>query len=380
MSFTDGFMMSFLGGPDDETPASARRRHQSLSLPPEIEEGHIEYKRKLSHPSPERYKKLVTQLNWRLGEGSRMALYEVGVEDNGALAGLDAEDLAASLETLHRMARDLDAEAAVLREIELANGLKVVEVLVRKVPSAHHFTEVRIAVVGGANAGKSTLLGVLTRGEMDNGRGKARRSLLNHRHEIESGQTSSVSHEVIGFASDGQLLNSASDTATWASISEQSARVVTFVDLAGHEKYLHTTVWGLTGRNPDLACLVIGARAGVTRMTEYVTHVARQALGKGKGTGPGPVAHRVGGFRGAGREHFHLAVALDVPIFAVVTMIDGCSEAHLQATLQGVERLLQHDGARARIVRTDADLARLTKPADRSYVTPPGFCNSERGI
>ena len=376
MSFTDGFMMSFLGGPDDETPASARRRHQSLSLPPEIEEGHIEYKRKLSHPSPERYKKLVTQLNWRLGEGSRMALYEVGVEDNGALAGLDAEDLAASLETLHRMARDLDAEAAVLREIELANGLKVVEVLVRKVPSAHHFTEVRIAVVGGANAGKSTLLGVLTRGEMDNGRGKARRSLLNHRHEIESGQTSSVSHEVIGFASDGQLLNSASDTATWASISEQSARVVTFVDLAGHEKYLHTTVWGLTGRNPDLACLVIGARAGVTRMTEYVTLSQDRRLERR----PGPRRSSRGRVWGAGREHFHLAVALDVPIFAVVTMIDGCSEAHLQATLQGVERLLQHDGARARIVRTDADLARLTKPADRSYVTPPGFCNSERGI
>ena len=369
-------MMSFLGGPDDETPASARRRHQSLSLPPEIEEGHIEYKRKLSHPSPERYKKLVTQLNWRLGEGSRMALYEVGVEDNGALAGLDAEDLAASLETLHRMARDLDAEAAVLREIELANGLKVVEVLVRKVPSAHHFTEVRIAVVGGANAGKSTLLGVLTRGEMDNGRGKARRSLLNHRHEIESGQTSSVSHEVIGFASDGQLLNSASDTATWASISEQSARVVTFVDLAGHEKYLHTTVWGLTGRNPDLACLVIGARAGVTRMTEYVTLSQDRRLERR----PGPRRSSRGRVWGAGREHFHLAVALDVPIFAVVTMIDGCSEAHLQATLQGVERLLQHDGARARIVRTDADLARLTKPADRSYVTQPGFCNSERGI
>jgi len=286
MPFTDGFMAAFFG-PDDgtgddaedvvavpsaadaATPPSGGRRRQR-SLPPEVEEGRVEYKLKLSHPSPERYKKLVTQLNWRLGEGSRMALYEVGVEDNGTLAGLAPDDLEASLETLHRMARELGAEATVLREVAVPGGRKVIEVLVRKVPSTHRFTEVRVAMVGGANAGKTTLLGVLTRGELDNGRGKARRALLNHRHELETGRTSSVCHEVIGFDQAGTLLNSASDTATWASICERSERVVTFVDLAGDEKYVRTTVGGLASRAPDLACLVVSARAGVTRMTQYV--------------------------------------------------------------------------------------------------------------
>ena len=54
-------------------------------------------------------------------------------------------------------------------------------------------------------AGKSTLLGVLTQGELDNGRGKARLNLFRHLHEIQSGRTSSISHEIMGLTSKGQV-------------------------------------------------------------------------------------------------------------------------------------------------------------------------------
>ena len=67
------------------------------------------------------------------------------------------------------------------------------------------FLDVRVAVVGPADAGKSTLLGVLTRGELDNGRGKARLNLFRHLHEIQSGRTSSISKEILGFNADGQV-------------------------------------------------------------------------------------------------------------------------------------------------------------------------------
>ena len=40
------------------------------------------------------------------------------------------------------------------------------------------FMEIRVAVVGNVDAGKSTLLGVLTHGELDNGRGFARQKLF----------------------------------------------------------------------------------------------------------------------------------------------------------------------------------------------------------
>lgn len=56
------------------------------------------------------------------------------------------------------------------------------------------------------DAGKSTLLGVLTQGELDNGRGCARLNLFRHLHEIQSGRTSSISHEILGFNSNGEVI------------------------------------------------------------------------------------------------------------------------------------------------------------------------------
>lgn len=60
-----------------------------------------------------------------------------------------------------------------------------------------------MAVVGNVDAGKSTLLGVLTHGELDNGRGHARQKLFRHKHEMESGRTSSVGNDILGFDSKG---------------------------------------------------------------------------------------------------------------------------------------------------------------------------------
>ena len=40
-------------------------------------------KLRLANPNPERLVELVTQLNWRLGEGNNEAVYEIGVADDG---------------------------------------------------------------------------------------------------------------------------------------------------------------------------------------------------------------------------------------------------------------------------------------------------------
>lgn len=58
--------------------------------------------------------------------------------------------------------------------------------------------------MGNVDAGKSTLLGVLTHGELDNGRGHARQRLFRHKHEAETGRTSSVGNDILGFDSMGE--------------------------------------------------------------------------------------------------------------------------------------------------------------------------------
>lgn len=60
-------------------------------------------------------------------------------------------------------------------------------------------------MVGNVDAGKSTLLGVLTHGELDNGRGFARQKLFRHKHEMESGRTSSVGNDILGFDQEGKV-------------------------------------------------------------------------------------------------------------------------------------------------------------------------------
>ena len=70
----------------------------------QIEEGNVEYKLKLINPSEYRIEHLVTQMKWRLNEGGGEAIYEIGVADNGELAGLTEDDMNASMKTLGTMA------------------------------------------------------------------------------------------------------------------------------------------------------------------------------------------------------------------------------------------------------------------------------------
>uniref|UniRef100_H3CGL9 GTP binding protein 2b n=1 Tax=Tetraodon nigroviridis TaxID=99883 RepID=H3CGL9_TETNG len=284
-------------------------------FPPEAEEGNIEYKLKLVNPTQYRFEHLATQLKWRLQEGRGEAVYQIGVEDNGLLVGLTEADMRASLKTLKRMAEKVGADITLLREREVdydqdRNTRKIAEVLVRKVPDDQQFLDLRVAVLGNVDSGKSTLLGVLTQGELDNGRGRARLNLFRHLHEIQTGRTSSISFEILGFNSKGEVVNY-SESRTAEEICESSSKMITFIDLAGHHKYLKTTIFGLTSYCPDFAMLVVSANTGIAGTT---------------------------------REHLGLAMALKVPIFIVVSKVDLCSSGTVERTVRQLERVLKQPG------------------------------------
>lgn len=60
---------------------------------------------------------------------------------------------------------------------------------------------IRVCVVGNVDSGKSTLVGVLTKGLLDNGRGSSREKVFNFAHEAETGRTSSIAQEIMVFDS-----------------------------------------------------------------------------------------------------------------------------------------------------------------------------------
>ncbi|KAJ3043367.1 GTP binding protein, partial [Rhizophlyctis rosea] len=312
-------------------------------LPPEVEEGNVEYKLKLIDPPPERFDHLVTQMKWRLAEGYGEAMYEIGVSDRGDLVGLLPADLEASIATLRRMGEVLSADVCIVREKEVGTDpvRKVAEVLVRKCLDDQHFLEVRVAIVGSADAGKSTLLGVLTHSETDNGRGKSRLNLLRHRHEIVSGRTSSISHQIIGFTPTGTIINfSTTSIQTPEQICETAAKVITFLDMCGHPKYQKTTISGLTGHAPDYVGLVLGAN--------------------------------VGGLSEISKEHFGTAVVLKVPVFVVLTKIDVASGEELTGTVESLLGLLKTPGIRRvpMVIQNEDDLVVAVSSFVSSRVVP----------
>ncbi len=76
--------------------------------------------------------------------------------------------------------------------------------------AANH-TLLFLQVAGNCQAGKSTLVAVLTNGSegmpaLDNGRGAARMNVLRHKHEIETGHTSSISPQTLGYDAAGEVL------------------------------------------------------------------------------------------------------------------------------------------------------------------------------
>eukprot|EP00456_Euglypha_rotunda_P048510 TRINITY_DN38883_c0_g1_i1.p1 TRINITY_DN38883_c0_g1~~TRINITY_DN38883_c0_g1_i1.p1 ORF type:complete len:121 (-),score=20.83 TRINITY_DN38883_c0_g1_i1:10-372(-) len=103
-------------------------------------------------------------------------------------------------------------------------------------------------------------------------------NVFRHRHEVENGRTSSISRQILGFDNEGNVTNNTNSfgaTSGWTEIIEDSSKVLTFVDLAGHEAYLKTTVAGLMGLSPDYGLVVVTAEKGVTRMMKEHLEIGR---------------------------------------------------------------------------------------------------------
>lgn len=307
-------------------------------LEPENDLGNVEYKLRLTDPTPERIEKLVTQLKWRIKEGNGEAVVYLGVRDDGIFVGLTKEERQLSLQTLGLMTTKIGAKMFIVNEKTIYpsdedmknmknmfpqlsssvtdtsqdktglaenSGLvdndentnspesckfrkqsivrsrkkirKVLQILVKR-KTLDISEELRVAVLGPTGCGKSSLLGTLSHGQLDNGCGSARLNLFRHRHEIRSGHTSSISQQILGFDSYGKPLTYQTCLSS-EEILESSSRIVTLIDLAGHQRYLNTTLFGLGSYSPDLVLLVV---TPMSQITNTIAENLSLALGMGK--------------------------------------------------------------------------------------------------
>ncbi|KAF4808383.1 GTP-binding protein 1 [Colletotrichum siamense] len=276
----------------------------------------------------ESLKKLEDILNERITEGHGETVFELGFENNGDSMALSLEQWNAAYTRVQEAAKRIRAHCQLLITKNVGGDVEAPsaksgkdshcsgKIMIRQTPATvEDVIETRIAVVGNVDAGKSSLLGVLVKGDLDDGRGRARVNLFRHKHEIETGRTSSVGMEILGFDTVGEVVTS--DTPgrklSWEEIGKRSAKVITFTDLAGHEKYLRTTVFGLLSSSPNYCLLMVAANNGLIGMS---------------------------------KEHLGIALALNVPVMVVITKIDICPPQILEQTISQITKILKSPGAR----------------------------------
>lgn len=198
-------------------------------------------------------------------------------------------------------------------------------------------------MIGDFESGKSTLIGVLTRGYLDDGCGLARMQVCRHLHELENGCTSSISEHMIGITKVGTF-----DTnidITDSDSLQNISTILTLSDLAGHKKYLKITASGLASQFPDYVLLVVDSGKGVEAMTI---------------------------------EHIKMAIALEVAVFVVLTKIDVTSPSRIAETVSDVSALL-HSICPEKSVRCCVDRTAAAEAANNEEVIPLLLLSSVTG-
>jgi len=171
----------------------------------------------------------------------------------------------------------------------------------------------RVAVAGSVDAGKSSFLGVLKSGEYDDGAGKARAHIFNYPHEIKTGRTSSVAQR---------------------SMMVENKKII-FFDLAGHEKYLRTTLYGMSSSYPHIALVLVEANRGVTKMT---------------------------------KEHIITCLYLRVPFAFVVTKLDIAQPHLLKKTVNMIKKLMKGQHKRVWDIKKQDDVTFAVQKLNANFI------------
>jgi GTPase len=235
--------------------------NEIYSLPPEIEEGNIEYKRQIDGLTPDKIVKFKTQMLWRMNEGRRRtgieeAVYYIGIDDNGSISGVPIESINESIVNFSGIVKLCNAEIHTTQIHHTEKGIFAI-VKIRKLEDYLIEDEIKVGLLGGTNNGKTTFLGILTYDILDDGDGGARSNIFRHNHEKVNGNTSSIKYEIMGYSNEKCINYNSGFISSWEYIVKNSKKIINFIDLPGNSKYIRTTLFGLMAHRPDYILMFI---------------------------------------------------------------------------------------------------------------------------
>lgn len=181
-------------------------------LPPENFYGMIEYKRYIIPLSKERYIQYETQLLWRLAEGKGEAIYYIGVDDDGTIHNINDKQYKLSIKNLKSLCRKNKINIIEIKKHILDNNYYYTIHLQKKIKKIE---EKRILLLGNTMTGKTKFLAYIIKNKLGK---NASLFMHTHKHEIETGKTSSCNYYYITY---------------------KNTRLV-FIDSPGDNKYIKT--------------------------------------------------------------------------------------------------------------------------------------------
>ncbi|ARF09802.1 GTP binding translation elongation factor [Indivirus ILV1] len=153
----------------------------------------------------------------------------------------------------------------------------------------------------------SSFIGVMMNGILDDGRGLARSVVARHPHEVTEGKTSDISTRTMEF----------------------NGKNVTLVDLCGHEKYLKTTLFGITGLFPDYGILIVSANRGLLKMT---------------------------------KEHLGIFLYLKIPFIILITRVDITPPNIYEMVIDNITKILKKYKKKPKFLNTIDELKSINDP------------------
>ena len=349
--------------------------HSILDLGPEKDGGNTEYKRSLLGKSKDRINGLETQMRYRMEEGKGQCTYIIGIEDDGTPYGLTEDEYKETKTLLEKIAKRNDYSLRLLTSSKCKRRSEgkttqggVYEFLVRE-NNTVDYEEIKIATGGNVDSGKSSTIGVLISGQLDDGRGGARSRVLTFKHELQSGRTSSISQQILGYDPEGKIVNH--DTSikkiSWPEISARSSRIIKFKDLCGHGKYSKTTIRGMMS-GIDYAIISIGANTGDPEENESS---AVEYTDKSKVVGD------------TTEEHIQICLTLRIPIIIFLTKVDMGEKTPdvMKATLGRIKRIFSRPGWRKMIfsINNMNDVITAAKNVQDGNIVPLFKTSNVRG-
>lgn len=143
-------------------------------------------------------KEIQSKLSQILVKCSGKAFALFGISNKGESIGLVDEDIQKTILVFENICKEMSIFHKLIRFYNGSLG-KVVEFAIfddLSKMNSQFKTEIRIGLFGDKSVGKSTLIGVLVNGILDNGLGLAKSNIYRFQHEQSTGKTSNFSHYV----------------------------------------------------------------------------------------------------------------------------------------------------------------------------------------